>query len=297
MQHWTEIRTAYHVGRLMTVSAAADHLGVHRATVIRHIDTLERLLGGRLFYRTTKGYMLTELGEDMMRVAEATDERFSQLMARAKGLETDVSGELVVTALEGLSPFVMPLLSEFRDDHGGLTVRFVATERHLQLEYGEAHVAFRAGPRPTQLDLVVQRFAPIKLGLYAHQDYAAAHGLPKDEAEFARHAFIAPEERSAPGRILVWYRQKVPEAAIVFKTNAPPVAKDAISSGLGIGFMPVEIGEADPHLIQVEGAGPRWQTPVWLVTHRDLHRSPKVQAFMTSFRRHRQESKGAVEQP
>jgi hypothetical protein len=45
MDKWTEIKTAYQVARLGTVSAAADVLGVHRATVIHHIDTLEAELG------------------------------------------------------------------------------------------------------------------------------------------------------------------------------------------------------------------------------------------------------------
>ncbi|MFT4620401.1 MAG: DNA-binding transcriptional LysR family regulator, partial [Polaromonas sp.] len=41
IETWDEIRTAFHVARLGTVSGAADALGVHHATVIRHIDALE----------------------------------------------------------------------------------------------------------------------------------------------------------------------------------------------------------------------------------------------------------------
>ena len=48
MDHWTEIKTAYEVVHLGTVSAAADTLNVHRATVIRHIDHLEAELGAKL---------------------------------------------------------------------------------------------------------------------------------------------------------------------------------------------------------------------------------------------------------
>ena len=42
MDNWNEIRTAYQVARLGTVTAAAKILGIHRATVIRHINTLEQ---------------------------------------------------------------------------------------------------------------------------------------------------------------------------------------------------------------------------------------------------------------
>ena len=40
MDDWDQIRTAAQVARLGTVSAAAETLGVHRATVTRHIDSL-----------------------------------------------------------------------------------------------------------------------------------------------------------------------------------------------------------------------------------------------------------------
>ncbi|MEL6224833.1 MAG: LysR family transcriptional regulator, partial [Cyanobacteria bacterium J06627_8] len=84
MDAWNEIRTAYQVARLGTVSAAAEYLGVHRATVIRHIDALESVLGEKVFQRHSRGYTPTEVGLDLMRVAKTTDEQFSQLMGRIK---------------------------------------------------------------------------------------------------------------------------------------------------------------------------------------------------------------------
>ena len=44
VENWDEIRTAYQVARLGTVSGAAEVLGVHHATVIRHVDALEKRL-------------------------------------------------------------------------------------------------------------------------------------------------------------------------------------------------------------------------------------------------------------
>jgi DNA-binding transcriptional LysR family regulator len=59
--NWDEIRTAYHVARLGTVSGAAEALGVHHATVIRHIDALEARIGVKLFQRHARGYTATEV--------------------------------------------------------------------------------------------------------------------------------------------------------------------------------------------------------------------------------------------
>ena len=62
MDNWDEIRTAYQVARMGTVSGAAEVLGVHHATVIRHIDALEARLGVKLFQRHARGYTPTEAG-------------------------------------------------------------------------------------------------------------------------------------------------------------------------------------------------------------------------------------------
>ncbi len=77
MENWNEIRTAAQVARSGTISAAADVLGVHRATVNRHIDALESALGAKLFQRHARGFTPTELGRELLRVADATGEQFA----------------------------------------------------------------------------------------------------------------------------------------------------------------------------------------------------------------------------
>ena len=63
MELWNELRTAMVVARSGTVSAASIELGVHRATVMRHVDALEAAFGSKLFLRHSRGYTLTEAGE------------------------------------------------------------------------------------------------------------------------------------------------------------------------------------------------------------------------------------------
>ena len=71
---WDEIRTAFQVARLGTVSGAAEVLGVHHATVIRHIDALEKRLGSKLFQRHARGYTPTEAGTELLKVAQTTED-------------------------------------------------------------------------------------------------------------------------------------------------------------------------------------------------------------------------------
>jgi DNA-binding transcriptional LysR family regulator len=54
----------------------------------------------------------------------------------------------------------------------------------------------------------------------------------------------------------------------------------AIRAGAGIGFLSVYEAQNDPDLVEIMPPRPEWEAPLWLVTHVDLHRTPKVQAFL-----------------
>jgi len=72
VDNWDEIRTAFQVAQRGTVSGAAEVLGVHHATVIRHIDALEARLAVKLFQRHERGYNPTADGQYLMRLVQAT---------------------------------------------------------------------------------------------------------------------------------------------------------------------------------------------------------------------------------
>ena len=280
MDNWDEVRTAVQVARLGTVSGAAEALGVHHATVIRHIDALEGKLGVKLFQRHARGYTATEAGNDLLLVAQTTDDQFAQLAGRLKGRGASVTGELVVTSLPTFSPLLAPILTAFRAEHEELTVRYLTGDRLFRLEYGEAHVAIRAGSAPDQPDNVVQPFGRTTLALYAADVYIDRYGLPKDESEYESHYFVGHESdtRAPMNR---WLREKVPENNIVYRTADNRSYEDGVVAGAGLGLLPVLAARRYPNLTQVAPPSDEWSAPLWLVTHVDLHRTAKVQSFLT----------------
>lgn len=277
---WDEIRTAYHVARMGTVSGAADALGVHHATVIRHIDALEARLGVKLFQRHARGYTSTEAGQDLLQVATATDDQFTQLVGRIRGRGDGVSGELVVTSLTSVSPRLTPTLVRFQQTHPEITVRYLTGDEVLRLEYGEAHVAVRAGRAPDQPDNVVQPFVPQPVGLYASEDYIAEHGRPETTEDLNSHSFIGMDNLDSRAPFNRWLVAHVPREQIVFRATDYRVMRDAVLAGAGISFLSEWEAERFPSLIRLFAPRDDWTAPLWLVTHVDLHRTTKVQAFL-----------------
>jgi len=288
VDNWDEIRTAYHVARLGTVSGAAEALGVHHATVIRHIDALETQLGAKLFQRHARGYTATEAGTDLLKVAQTTDDQFTQLVGRIKGRGEEVTGELIVTSLSGLAPLLTPLIVQFQNDHPDLVVRLLTGERVFRLEYGEAHVAIRAGNPPEEPDNVAQELSHLCGGMYASKAYIEEFGMPLGEDDLEGHRFVGHDSDTNRAPFDRWIKSKVSPSQVTFRATEQSVMRRAILDGAGIGYMGVWDAAQRSDLVQVLPPRAEWSSRLWLVTHVDLHRTMKVQTF-TNFLK--QESK------
>ncbi|RMH43320.1 MAG: LysR family transcriptional regulator [Alphaproteobacteria bacterium] len=282
---WDEIRTAYQVARLGTVSAAAAALGVHHATVIRHIDALEKKLGAKLFQRHARGYTPTEAGLDLLGVGGATERQLQELVGRIKGRGATVSGELIVTTVSSFSGLLASAIATFEEQHPEIVVRIRIDQRVLKLEYGEAHVAVRAGTRPNEPDNVVRPFVTPAVALYAARRYVARHGKIEGLGDLPKHRFVGFDDAASRAPFNLWLRQHVEEGQITTRSNDINTLYEAIHAGCGAGFMPVfEAEKYGDALYQLMPPRPEWSVPTWLVTHVDLHRTPKVQAFLSHLR-------------
>ena len=282
---WDEIRTAYQVARLGTVSGAADVLGVHHATVIRHIDALEKRLGTKLFQRHARGYTPTEAGRDLLSTAQRTEEQFGQLVSRIKGQGETVTGELVVTSISGIARILTPVFAEFQAAHPDVMIRFFSDMRLFRLDYGEAHVAIRAGAAPEDPDYVVQPLVRMATALYGSKAYVAAHGVPQGPQDFARHRFIGPVDPDNRAPFNRWLRENVPPEAVTYRISEPEANGVAVRAGLGLGFLQVREAERDDDLVQILPPSGEWDSTLWIVTHVDLHRTLKVQSFLAVLKR------------
>ncbi|MFN3992679.1 MAG: LysR family transcriptional regulator [Tabrizicola flagellatus] len=280
MENWDEIRTAYQVARLGTVSGAAEVLGVHHATVIRHIDALEKRLGVKLFQRHARGYTATESGRDLLAVAQTTEEQFAHLVSRIKGQGETVSGELVVTSIAGIADLLTPVMVSFQEKWPDVRVRFLTDMRLFRLDYGEAHVAIRAGNGPEEPDNVVQPLVRVKAGLYGARSYVERHGKPASEAEFGGHRFVCTDADTTRAPFHRWLWATVPPEQIVYAATEAAALEEAVRQGAGLGFIMTLRAADDPDLIEILPPRPEWESALRIVTHVDLHRTRKVQAFL-----------------
>lgn len=280
MDHWTEIYTALCVAKSGTVSKAADALGVHRATINRHIDTLEAGLGAKLFLRHRRGYELTDTGKEFLSVASRAHDTLDDFFGRVRVRNAELDGEIVVTTLSPLTELILPAILEFRRRFPRTRVSVNTGHELARLEKAEAHVALRVGQKPSHNDYVVQHFCALEFTLYAHETYVDRQGMP-DFDDLGGHTFVGNPSSESRAPIEAWLAQHVAPEQLVLKSANAKVLETAIFSGEGLGFMPRGYARQFPELIPVIPPQPEWRVESWLVTHMDVHRTDKIQSMLT----------------
>ena len=144
--------------------------------------------------------------------------------------------------------------------------------------------AIRAGAKPQEPDNVVQPLATHCVALYGAPTYLAAVGQPVSESALSAHRFVGPVGQASRAPFYRWLTQHVEPDRIVFRSNDDEAQVDAVAAGAGLGFLSLNQARSRGDLVEVMPPRSEWEVQLWLVTHVDLHRTAKVQAFVTALK-------------
>jgi DNA-binding transcriptional LysR family regulator len=279
MFDWNDLRHFLAVARHQSTIAAGKALGLSQSTVHRRLSELERRLGRQLVTRQPSGYRLTEFGEALLPYAERVEAAVADLERRVTDTARELTGVIKVTCPEPIVYRMTQsgLIDRFEILHPGLRVEFVMSDRYLDLSKGEVDVAFRSGD--TDDELVGRKIADSIWAVYATRGYLDRHGTPKQVDDLSQHLLVGFEESLGRHRAAQWLKQVAPEARMAARNNSVLGLVSAIKSGVGLGPLPVALGDAEPELIRVLGPIPELARSWRLLTHPDIRRVPRIAAF------------------
>ncbi|RZI85744.1 MAG: LysR family transcriptional regulator [Rubrivivax sp.] len=287
---WNDLKYFLAVARHGGLSKAALQLNTSASTVSRHIGALEGRLQVRLFVRLSTGYLLTDAGSELFdRVAEV--ERSTHAVERRSSVagEADkVTGLLRLAASDSVGVLLLtPRLPLLRQRHPGLRVELTLGHAQADLSRREADVALRifdanlTGAHP---DHVVHRIADMALGLYASPNVLAGRDPGQLDWRNADHiAWDLNWRHLASGK---WLAKAFPSRPPVFTTNSVTAQLAAIQVGLGVGVLPDFVARTDPSLVRLPVDTSELTRELWLVYHRDLRGSRRVQALREFIEEH-----------
>ena len=278
---WNDLKFFLEVARAGTTLGASKVLRVSQSTVARRIVVLEEALGVQLFDKLQSGYVLTEAGAALRPAAEQAEASVNIFSASAEAGKRELSGVVKLATNETFAAyFLVRALKEFRNAYPKVRLEIVTGDHIHNLGKGEADVAVRAGSRPEQNDLVGKRIATDVWSLYCSRDYAAAHGIPANEAELRGHSFISIDRALFNGPTMDWVEKYIPDEAVVLRQNSIAGLVTGIQSGLGISLMSDFLFEDHPDVVKCFTPEIGNPSEVWLVTHERLRHMPRVRAVI-----------------
>ena len=279
MFDWNDLKYFLAVARHHSTIAAGKALGLSQSTVHRRLSELERRTGRQLVTRHPTGYRLTEFGEELRPYAERVEAAFTDFERRVTDTARDLTGVIRVTCPE---PIVYrmaqsTLIDRFHARHPKLRVEFVTSDRYLDLSKGEVDVAFRSGD--TDDELVGRKIADSIWAVYASRSYVECHGKPQCVDDLSRHLLVGFDETLSNHRAATWLREVAPDARMAARNNSVLGLVYAVKSGVGLGPLPIALGDTEPDLVRVLGPIPELSRSWRLLTHPDLRRTPRISAF------------------
>ena len=280
---WDDLRVALAVAEAGSLAGAARALNVNHTTALRRLDALEARLNTRLFERQRGGYLPTEAGEMLAQEARAIAPRVDDIERRLLGRDLRLTGSVRLTTAFVAMAYLLPQpLADFAAAHPGIEVEVAESGVLLDLSRRQADVALRLSRQ------VPEHWVGRTLGQVQYKVYAkrGASGLPQRRTPLAtllgRPPWIAFEREGSANRFARWMQQNIAPTQVRLRVDIFNGMVSMLRTGLGIGVLPVFAAANEPDLLPVSAAIGELTTPLWILTHPDLRRTARIQAFMHS---------------
>lgn len=227
----------------LSVSHAADELGVGKSVVSKRVAQLEEALGATLFARSTRRIVLTPAGEVYAAHARRA---LAELLAgeeEVRSLRSEMSGRIRLTAPVSWGQRVLAKrLPCFLKEYPGIEIDLQLADRIMDLAFERIDIALRWSTTPAP-EFVCTPVAVIDWVLAATPAYLNEAGMPQLPHDLQHHACLAYwRETSDEAWVLTRrggdHQQVQVRATSRYHVDNPEAVVDAALAGLGIALMP-----------------------------------------------------------
>ncbi len=278
MDNWDDLRIFLAVADHGSTSAASAALGVNPTTLGRRIKALEADLQIALFDRDTRGYRLTAEGQDLLVDVRAVAEAYGAFRRHAERLHRLDTGTIRVTAPEmAFEEIVAGIISEFSADHPGLRFTYLAGDRIVDLERGEADVAFRGVEVPANDRLIGRRLRSHRWTVYAGTGYASPPASPEELFDHPAAVYRGAMEELCPHQ---WFLERIDPSKIVAECNTQANMRAVIRSGAAVGLLNCSSGNHLKGIFPCFLPTGETETNFWLLAAPAAYRRVPVRRFL-----------------
>jgi len=247
-------------------SAAERALGIPKSRLSKRVAQLEERLGVRLLQRTTRRFVVTEVGERfhahcraVLEEARAAQDAIDELRAEPRGV---VRLSCPVSLAQSVLACVLP---DFIAAHPQVEVRLLVANRRVDVIGEGFDLAIRVRTRlDTDGDLVLRSFGQSRTTLVASPAFLAANGRPQAPADLSRLPALSMAEHEGAQ---VWELLDAAGSKAQVEVPARLVTSDfavlleAARRGLGVALLPEFVCAQAVAAGDLEVVLPDWSMP------------------------------------
>lgn len=204
--HWSGIRSFIAVAEHGSFTAAADALGLSKASLSQQVTALEKALGVQLLYRTTRILRLTEIGQGYYAQCRAGVDQLDNAREWATQSTQALSGSIHMNSVGGLigEEMIAPMLIDFQQTYPQINVSLDFSSQRVDLIESQYDLVMRMGTLPDS-SLIARRLHAMTTRYVASPEFLSRQGeikhpddlraLPLIYGSVSEWLFIKPDEQ------------------------------------------------------------------------------------------------------
>jgi DNA-binding transcriptional LysR family regulator len=228
----------YHVALLHGFRAAATHLGLSKSVVSSKVSSLEKRVGRKLLFRSTRDVSLTPEGEVYFESCQNLFAASQKLQLKETSLKETLSGSFTISAPSDFMQLcLIPALQRLQGLHPKLRLNLISSDQLMNLEKERINLAIRVGADGAG-HLYRSPFFSAEFGFYCKSSLAPTRKSEKDVLHWLQDegVFVFRPSREKSFTL----NKETHEVRVQSKFQVHDVLslKSLVTSGVGVGILP-----------------------------------------------------------
>ena len=175
------------IEKLGSLSAAAQLLGISRSSVSKQLAALEKKIGSRLFNRTTRKIVLTDVGRQVLKEAHKVELALQAIEHISEDSQSVIAGDINVSCASAQGRIhLVPLLTQFLERYPQVKVNLQLEDRFIDMVAENIDVSIRIGSLPDST-LIARKLGDLKGVLCASPEYLSKAPALKTPNDLLHH--------------------------------------------------------------------------------------------------------------
>lgn len=285
MQHvdWHDLQILLVVARAGSLAAAAAGLGVHRSTVLRRLERLERRLGMRLFDRTAQGLVLTASGERLTPHTERMADEANEMLRSADADHGRPAGNVRLAVTYNLAfGLLPPILDRFHEVYPEIMVEVTGTlDGYSAIHPDQFDIALRTLEQDVVAHehMVGRRLGKLPISVFGSRLYFADRTVPRSPKGLGRHKLLLGCSGLSNLSAFRWLEQRARPNSIVYRASSMLLLLAAVRKGVGLACLPRYLCDKDSQIIRAFDLPDSLCADLWILRHAHHRDTARMRVF------------------